>query len=291
MKAIYVKTKPQALINVSKLVTIHYYEFDRRFVFHGESHDFWEMVYVDKGRVSITRDDEQIELGAGEIVFHRPNEFHAIKAQDSEPNFFVVSFVCESPAMRHFEKYHTHLDKTLGTFITSVLKEAEKTYVIPKNDTELKKLVRRENASPGGEQLIKTYLEQLLIFLIRGITKAGDSTVFPSKESMESHLVGALKAYIADHAEGTVRIADLCNEFSYSKSYLSRLFLEQTGETLAAYIVRVKIDRAKQLIRENNMNFSQISARLSFESPQYFSRVFRRITGMTPTEFKRTLHL
>ena len=291
MKATYVKTKPQALIEVSKLVTIHYYEFDRRFVFHGESHDFWEMVYVDKGRVSITRDDEQITLGAGEVVFHRPNEFHAIKALDSEPNFFVISFECRSPAMQHFERYHTHLNKTLGAFISSMLNEAETTFVIPKNNTELKKLTRRENAPLGGEQLIKTYLEQLLIFLIRGITKAGETIIFPSKESLQSHLVGALKAYIDERVEGVVRIADLCEEFCYSKSYLSRVFAEQTGESIAAYMVRAKIKRAKQLIRENNMNFAQISVQLSFESPQYFSRVFRRVTGMTPSEFKRTLHL
>ena len=291
MKATYVKTKPQALIEVSKLVTIHYYEFDRRFVFHGESHDFWEMVYVDKGSVSITRDEEQITLGAGEVVFHRPNEFHAIKAHESEPNFFVISFECRSPAMQHFERYHTHLNKTLGAFISSMLKEAETTFVIPKNDTELKKLIRREDAVLGGEQLIKTYLEQLLIFLIRGITKTGEAIIFPSKESLQSHLVGSLKAYIDERVEGVVHIADLCEEFCYSKSYLSRVFAEQTGESIAAYMVRAKIKRAKQLIRENTMNFSQISAQLSFESPQYFSRVFRRVTGMTPSEFKRTLHL
>lgn len=289
VKATYVKTKLQTLVNVSKVVTIHYYEFDRHFVFHGEKHDFWELVYVDKGRVSITRDDEQIELGAGEVVFHCPNEFHAIKALDSEPNFFVISFVCDSPTMLHFERYQTRLDKTLGAFLSSILKEAEKTYVIPQNDPTLKKLVRKENAPLGGEQLIKTYLEQLLIFLLRGMTKTGEHAVFPSRESMQNHLVEALKAYLTERVEGTVRIDDLCREFSYSKSYLSRLFLRQTGETIAGYTVRLKIDRAKQLIRENNMNFSQISARLSFESPQYFSRVFRRVTGMTPTEFKRTL--
>lgn len=288
MRPAYVKTKLQTLITVSKIVTIHYYEFDRRFVFGGESHDFWELVYVDKGQVCITRDDEEIIVGAGEIVFHRPDEFHAIKALDSEPNFFVVSFECHSPAMRQFERYRTRPDKTLGAFISSILREAEKTYVIPKNDTELHRLVRKESAPPGGEQLIKTYLEQLLIFLFRGIDSS-ETALFPSRESMENHLVESIKAYVDAHAEETVRLDDLCREFSYSKSYLCRLFLEQTGETIAAYAVRRKIHLAKRLIRENTMNFTQIAARLSFESPQYFARVFRRVTGMTPTEFKRTL--
>lgn len=289
MRPAYVKTKPQTLFSVSRIVTIHYYEFDRRFVFGGESHDFWEMVYVDKGQVRITRDDEEITVGAGEIVFHRPDEFHAIAALDSEPNFFVVSFECRSPAMRQFERYRTRPDKTLGTFISSILREAERTYVIPKNDTELHRLVRKESAPPGGEQLIKTYLEQLLIFLFRDLDKKSETALFPSRESMQNHLVEAIKLYVDEHAEETVRLEDLCREFSYSKSFLSRLFLEQTGETIAAYAVRRKIHLAKRLIREHTMNFTQIAARLSFESPQYFARVFRRVTGMTPTEFKKTL--
>ena len=125
MKATYVKTQLQNVINVSKIVTVHYFEFDKNFVFKGESHDFWEMVYVDKGSVQIGRDLENLSLSQGEIIFHRPNEFHSIKALGSAPNFFVVSFVCSSPLMIYLEKYHTVLNKTLHGFISSIIKEAE----------------------------------------------------------------------------------------------------------------------------------------------------------------------
>lgn len=291
MKATYVKTKLKSLINISKIVTIHYYEFDRNFVYSGESHDFWEMVYVDKGKVEIKRDDECIILKQGEIVFHKPNEFHAIRAIDSSPDFFVVSFVCDSPSMVYLEKYHTTLDGTLKGFISSIIKESEGTYVIPKNDTELKKLEKKENALIGGEQLIKTYIEQLLIFLIRNITVKGAVNIFPTKESMESHIVVDIKKYITSNLEESVSVGDICREFGYSKSYISKIFREQTGETLSSYGVRKRIECARMLIREGNLNFAQISARLNFDNPQYFSRVFKRVTGMTPSEFKRSLNI
>lgn len=291
MKATYVKTKLNSLINISKIVTIHYYEFDRKFVYSGESHDFWEMVYVDKGNVEIQRDEERIILKQGEIVFHKPNEFHAIKAVDSSPNFFVVSFVCDSPSMVYLEKYHTTLDRTLKGFISSVIKESEDTYIIPKNDTELKKLEKKENARIGGEQLIKTYLEQLLIFLIRSITDKGTVGVFPTKESMESHIVVDIKEFINSRLEESVRICDICREFGYSKSYISKIFREQTGETLSSYAIKKRVECARMLIREDDLNFAQISAKLNFDNPQYFSRVFKRVTGMTPSEFKRSLNI
>ncbi len=291
MKLTYVKTNLPSIINISKIVTIHYYEFDKNFVFDGESHDFWEMVYVDKGKVLIKRDDEEVILSQGEVIFHRPNEFHSIRALDSSPNYFVASFVCSSPAMQYFEKYHTTLDKTLKSFISSVIKESEQTYLIPKNDPSLKKLIKKGNAAIGGEQLIKTYLEQLLIFLIRGINKKGETNVFPTKESMENHLVKEIKELVHRSVEEKLSVPDICESLGYSKSYLSRLFREQTGETIANYSVCVKIDISKQLIREGRLNFAQISDKLSFDNPQYFSRVFKRITGMSPSEFKHSLHI
>ena len=289
MKVSYVKTNLPSIFNISKIVTIHYYEFDKTFVFGGERHDFWEMVYVDKGPVKIQMDDEVTVLSQGDIIFHRPNEFHSIRAIDSPINFFVVSFVCDSPAMQSLEKYHTSLDRSLKPFLSAIIRESEITYVIPKNDPTLAGLIRNVDAPPGGEQLIKTYLEQLFIYLLRGMTPSDGIRVFPSKESMENHLVVATKHLITEHCEENLRVSEICRAIGYSKSYLCKLFREQCGETIINYTVRLKIDRARELIREGRLNFTEISDRLSFDNPQYFSRVFKRVTGMTPTEFRRTL--
>ncbi len=289
MKATYVKTKLTSVVNISRIVTIHYYEFDKSFVFSGETHNFWEMVYIDKGRVEIRADDTVSILSQGEIIFHRPNEFHSIRALDSSPNFFVISFVSDSPIMQYLEKHHTVLNRHLKPYISSIITEAERTFFIPKNDPHLKKLHKKENAPLGGEQLIKTALEQLLIFLIRAGMEAGKSGVFLSKESMENHIAKAVKEYVEERLNEPFRLGDLCAEIGYSKSYLSKLFQEQTGETIASYSVKQKIRKAKQLIREDTLNFTQISAALAFDNPQYFTRVFKRVTGMTPTEFKHSL--
>lgn len=289
MKATYVKTSLSSLVNVSKIVTIHYYEFDRNFVFDGESHDFWEMVYVDAGKVKVKSGEEECELSQGDVIFHAPNEFHSIRALDSAPNFFVISFVSTSPSMDSLVGYRTTLDRTLKPFISSIIKEAENSFVIPKNDTNLRKLTKKENAALGGEQLIKNYLEELIILLMRGIAKCTDSSIFPSKESMENHLVKSVKSYIKESVYENPHLSDICRSLGYSKSYLSKLFKEQTGESIASYAIKHKMKVAKELIREGNMNFSEISDKLAFDNPQYFSRVFKRETGMTPSEFMRSL--
>ena len=291
MKASYVKTELKSLISISKIVTIHYYEFDKNFIFDGESHDFWEMVYVDKGRVKVRSEDDEAVLSQGDVIFHAPNEFHSIRALDSSPNFFVISFVSPSTALECFVGYRATLDKSFKTFISSIIREAEDTYVIPKNDTKLKRLVKKENAALGGEQLIKTYLEQLLILLMRSMADGKELSIFPSKESMENHLVTAVKEYVEAKIYENPTLSEICENLGYSKSYLSRLFREQTGGSIANYAVRAKINKAKQMIREGNLNFSEISDKLSFDNPQYFSRVFKRESKMTPTEFKNSLDI
>ena len=77
MKSLYPYAKHKTLINVSRVITLHYYEFDSRFEFLGEEHDFWELVYVDSGSVEITRDGEPVNL--------TPTEYDILKLLMSHP--------------------------------------------------------------------------------------------------------------------------------------------------------------------------------------------------------------
>ena len=100
----YIKHKLTNVINVSKIVTMFYHQFDKNFHFNGESHDFWEFVYVDSGTVHITASKKKYILKKGDFIFHKPNEFHAISADKKTPaNVFVVSFVSTSTNMAYFK--------------------------------------------------------------------------------------------------------------------------------------------------------------------------------------------
>ena len=72
----YKKNRIKNYISVSSVVTIHYFEFTKDYIYNGESHDFWEMVYVDKGEIIATAAEEDIILRQGEALFHKPMEFH-----------------------------------------------------------------------------------------------------------------------------------------------------------------------------------------------------------------------
>lgn len=90
-------------IAIDKIFTIHYFEYQSDFYFEGETHNFWEFLYVDKGEVCVTADTTQFFLKRGDIIFHKPNEFHNLRAYgNTAPNLVVISFSSTSPAMQFF---------------------------------------------------------------------------------------------------------------------------------------------------------------------------------------------
>lgn len=291
MKGSYVLTKFNNLLNVTEIVTVHSYEFDPSFVFSGEQHDFWELVYVNRGAVEISRDGEIVILQQGDILFHQPNEYHTLRSYNSAPSLLIVSFVCKSAPMSYFMKYKGKMDKQLKPFLAAIAAEAENTYSLPKNDPDLKMLVRKSSAAIGGEQMIKSYLEQFLVLMIRDINEHRDVSLFSSQKNLETHLVSEIKGFLRERLTERIRIEDICNTFGYSKTYLSQLFKNQCGVSLMTYYNQKKIEYAKKLILENRYSFTQISNFLAFDNPQYFARAFKRITGQTPSEFRDSRNL
>ncbi len=282
------KIKINKVFNINNMISFHANEFDNNFIFNGEKHSDWEIVYIDKGSVEVKRDKEILILSQGDIIFHRPHEFHSIKSYNSSPNFFVIAFECNSPSMSFFDKYYTKLDSAQKTLLSSAIKEAENAYVIPKN-TISDDIYIKENPTFGAEQLVKTYLEQLLILLARKRMNIQPKEHYLIEEQSDTETVAKIKTYVKEHLCERITSKDLCNHVGYGKTYISVLFHEQSGFTLNEYINKQKLKRAKELIRSSEMNISEISTHLAFDNPHYFCRVFKKFCGMTPSEFKKSL--
>lgn len=281
------------VINVTRLVTIHYFEFTKDFVFDGEVHDVWEMVYVDKGEILVTADTEKLVLRQGDVIFHRPGEFHSLQANGQvAPNVFVITFAVASRLMHFFEKKHCHLPAEYRRLIAAIIEEGRQAFQLPFFDVSMSELVDRPDAPIGAQQLIRLYLEQLLIFMARDHTHDKIQYKFlPSKEDVDDHIAVEIIALLEQNLYGNLQISDICHQLNYGKTYLSNTFRKKTGYSIKGYYTLLKIAEAKKLIREKKYSISQIAILLDFDTPQYFSRVFCKITGMTPTEYTRSLFL
>ena len=285
----YFKHKLENLIVINNIVTIHYFEFEKNYCFPGEVHDFWELVYADKESILCTAGDETYTLEEGSVAFHKPGEFHAHSANGKRaPNLFVISFECKSEAMRFFEGRVIRPDKNLIRFLYSIVEESKRTFDVPFSTPEDNGLCLLPSPTLGGQQLIKNYLEIFLINLMRQLTEVGtENHTFLESAKLQSKAVADCIAVMKEKIESTLSIDELSLAVGYSRAYIFREFKKATGKTVMAYFTKLKVEAAKQYLREGDYTVKQIAERLSFDTPNYFSKTFKRYTGMTPMAYKK----
>jgi len=83
----------EIIVDIKEIKSLYYFELSKDYRNFGESHDFWEIVYVDKGEIEATADEKIVTVKQGQAIFHKPNEFHNVIANKTvAPNIFITSF-------------------------------------------------------------------------------------------------------------------------------------------------------------------------------------------------------
>lgn len=279
-------------IDISGLYTFYYFEHGKDFYFAGERHNFWEMVYVDGGEISVIAENAGYTIKQGEVIFHKPMEFHTLASNKKDPhNVLIVTFAAKGEAMRFFENKIFTVDSQQKKVLSLLLEEAQKCFVrisniphttIPSTNTE---------SEIGAQQLTIGYLEQFLISLIRSNQTDERSSRKSSyaKKNAENALVDSVEKYLSDNVYERINLQDVCTRFNMSKSYLCRIFKEATDKSIIDYYIGLKIKEAKKLIRQGSLNFTQISEKLHYTSIHHFTRSFKSITGFSPSNYEKSV--
>ena len=281
-------------ITLGRIFSIHYFEYMSDFSFEGESHNFWEFVCVDKGEVDVTRGKNHTILKKGDLVFHKPNEFHNVNATGHiAPNLVVISFECHDDAMYFFNDRILRIDETERNLLADIIIEARRCFDCRLDDPYLQNMPLKDSDVFGAQQMIKLYLQHFLIHLIR---RYSNPVVLPkkllkteapkaTKSKSDAEVFNRVTDYLESHLTTHVTIDQICKDNLIGRSQLQKIFQEQHQCGAMDFFSRLKIAYARQLIRENQMNFTQISEFLGYSSIHYFSRQFKKISGMTPTEY------
>ncbi len=279
------------IFNVEKLITIFYMELSKNFSYEGERHDFWEMVYIDKGEMICTADKNRFILKSGEMTFHKPNEFHNLSGDSkTAPNVSIITFECKSRAMKYFEGKIFRLDAEEKSILSTLFQEGLSCYRLEdEHNPLLQKLNTIENSPFGSSQMTKNLLEMFLIKLCR------NKAVLTKKMRRNYVIDGVEVPYnvkeildiLHQNVYGKITIKDIASMLGKSESSVKKLFSQYNG--IIKYYNSLKIKEAKRLIREERYNFTQIAEMLSFDNQQYFSKCFKQFTKMTPTEYKKSI--
>ncbi|MBO5797523.1 MAG: helix-turn-helix domain-containing protein [Clostridia bacterium] len=284
----FVPTTLKQEIEIESLVTLHYFEHAKNYVFTGERHDFWELVYVDKGRLEVVAENNGYELQQGQMIFHQPNEFHNLFANGTiAPNVVIFTFVCHSPAMSFFKRKIAYATQQQRDLIAQIVREGRKAFTGPLGDPYTVQMVRADDPPFGCEQMVRLLLEMLLIDMIRHdkTTEQRPKSSSSIKQRSDCDLVARVIRFMEEHLCDSLSFSEICQFSAQSATNLKTIFKSVTGSGVMEYYRELKIEQAKILLREGNGNITQIADRLGYSSVHYFSRHFKQATGMTPREY------
>ncbi len=290
----YRMLKPQNEIVIRGLYSLHYFQFASGYVFEGEKHNFWEIVYIDRGEAEIGADSDIRRLDAGQLLFHQPNEFHTIWANyASGANIFVISFDCKSRAMNVFRSKQFTLRSPQRMLLSRLIAEGQRVFGPVLDVSDQKELHPLAEGPRGGVQRIVLYLTQLLLDLLEGepVTPAGPSRLRLTEEEDFAPVLRRTRELMTACPDGTLRFSQVCREVGLSSTVFKERFKRYAGVTVMEYYRRLRIEEARRRLRAGDMNIAQVADALGYSSPAAFSRQFKRQMKMTPREYLCTIRL
>lgn len=281
-------------LHVRQIVSAFYSDLTTDFVSRGETHDFWEFVYVDRGLLQVETDQRTYPLAQGQITFHPPMEYHRhIASPAHHTSLCIISFHCSSLVLAPLAHRVLVLDETRRCALSQALQCAAEIFSSLIDARDSLYLVKKEGVSEMKEQLFTNYLENFLLLCILEVGGQPPSTQ-PSDaiaRSRVTQLGQNAVEYLAAHLNKPFSIQGMCAALGCSKTTLSTAFKAYTGSSIIPYLNRLKIEAAKNMIRFEDLSLTQIALQLNFCSLNYFSTAFKRYTGMHPHEYAKSLRI
>lgn len=108
-------------------------------------------------------------------------------------------------------------------------------------------------------------------------------------DSDDSAQIRRIKAYIQEHYTNDITLGTLSNRFYINANYLSGLFKAKTGKNFIDYLTETRLERAIDLLKENQFTVGQIASMVGYESSNHFSRLFKKYAGISPGEYRKTI--
>lgn len=104
---------------------------------------------------------------------------------------------------------------------------------------------------------------------------------------MEDRQIGRIASWVMEHVDEKVTLENVAAGVYMNPTYVSHIFKKVSGVNLADYIVNVKTDRAKVLLQNQDYKAADVAAAVGYSSAEYFSRIFRKKTGVTPAVWQK----
>jgi len=243
------------------------------------AHEYMELAYIMSGRGRYKIDGKIYEIEEGDLLVLNPGVYHQALVADRKfpaTEFFIgaVDFCFEGMQPNHLE-------------LT--------TLPIYKTNSELKQKLMRLCTSMGAENdacrvgryyMMQSYLIQFLLLVLRNEQQprdaSGGSYAFESINKNE--IVSQIIDYFDEHYAEKISLDIISENMYVSPFYISKIFKSVTGDTPIHHLINVRLDHAKELLKEApGMSIGEVAARVGYDDAYHFSKLFKKRFGMSPS--------
>ena len=259
-------------LRVKSIYTFWYQEKEQGFLFPGESHPMAELTYVDQGSLHSVAEGQDLLLKQGDLVIYGANQWHMQYSDIGvAPRFVTISFSLEGTGLESLLNRKFTAPQNVVTLLQNMLRE-------------------QERMDDYSGDIILSQLNLLLLTLLREVVapKGGKLQTSNAIHS-ENEIIRQAQQYISSHIREKLSVPLVARQVDVSPSYLTALFHKNLQISPGEYIRRIKLQESKQMIRENNLNFTEIAAELQYSTDHQFSRQFKEKFGITPTEYAKSV--
>jgi AraC-like DNA-binding protein len=252
-------------------------------------HDFLEVTYIPYGKGSFAIGGKEYSAEAGDVFVINSGVFHLLDSADE--NFGAITLYFTPDVIYQPGTGELDLDYLL-LFLNYRQGFVPKIPVNASESAEIVRLLETINGELESERsfqriAIKNCLCQILLILNR-------SAEGMTGELGELHLrlrdINRLKPvfeHIQHHYSQKMTLEEIARESGLSTTHLCRYFKKVTGKTITEYIKRFRVDKAKELLIEDERSITWIAFEVGFESHSYFDRIFHEVTRLTPQDFRK----
>lgn len=252
---------------VDQLYTFSCEEKERGYVFPGEAKGMLELIYVDQGAVHSVADGRDLLLHQGDMALYAPGQWHMQYTDiDMVSRLVTVSFAASGADLAPLFGRALRVPQDITALLQQMIQEREKT-------------------EHHCWDMILLLLAQVLLLLLR----SADSLEKMDSLNNENLMIQKAQQFVSEHVRERLSVPLVARRVDISPSYLTALFHKHLQISPGEYIRRIKLQESKQMIREDSLNFTQIAEALAYSTVHHFSRQFKEIFGITPTEYAKSV--
>ncbi len=235
-------------------------------------HDYFELYYLESGERYHMINDDVYCMHSGEFILFAPYVMHHSYGDENVP--FRRILVYFRPEEIMYENILQRLSNGTGAYQTDT-RHSNRIHQL------LDELLKLET---DNRPFSREYQQSLLNILMMELIRLDTTPLISEHNNTMSHILN----YIHQHYQEEITLETLA-ELAYMSTYhLCRKFKETTNSTVVSYINTTRIMNAQRMIMETNLTFTQISQQTGFANVTHFNRIFKKMTGITPSQYRKS---